>query len=186
MIYFTSDTHFYHKNILTMNGRPFQNTFEMHEYIIQSWNSIVGKDDEVYFLGDLTWGNPKGTKEILDRLNGKIYFIKGNHDKLKDLNKHDIIKRFEWLKDYYEIKYPFDGKDYHIVMMHYPILSWNKKYHGSIHIHGHCHGNIKEIEATMRIIDVGIDNIGYFPISIEQIIKIQNAKVFEKSPHVDL
>lgn len=47
MIYFIADTHFKHANIIKYCNRPFKNTYEMNEYIIQKWNSVVKKDDTV-------------------------------------------------------------------------------------------------------------------------------------------
>ena len=56
-IYLLSDTHFAHQNIISYSNRPFVNTASMDNAIIQNWNSVIGKDDIVYFLGDFTFGD---------------------------------------------------------------------------------------------------------------------------------
>ncbi len=80
MIYFIADTHFNHSNIIKYCNRPFKNTYEMNEYIIQKWNSVVKNDDIVYHLGDVGYGALQEIKEILQRLNGTKILLKGNHD----------------------------------------------------------------------------------------------------------
>lgn len=57
MIYFIADTHFYHENIIKYCNRPFKNSKQMNEYIVNKWNSVVTKDDIVYHLGDVGFGS---------------------------------------------------------------------------------------------------------------------------------
>jgi len=77
-IFFTSDTHFGHKNILKYCNRPFVNVEEMDEVMIERWNGRIGKNDSVYHLGDFSFSsNPK---TYFERLNGKKILIIGNHD----------------------------------------------------------------------------------------------------------
>lgn len=80
MIYFIADTHFNHPNIIKYCNRPFKNTYEMNEYIIQKWNSVVKKDDTVYHLGDVGFGSLQEVKSLVERLNGTKILLKGNHD----------------------------------------------------------------------------------------------------------
>ncbi len=81
-IYVISDTHFNHKNIIDYCNRPFKDIDEMNNTIIYNWNRIVKKDDIVYHLGDFFLGSKFDLKDIVDRLNGAIYLIRGNHDRL--------------------------------------------------------------------------------------------------------
>lgn len=93
-ILFTSDHHFGHSNIIRYSSRPFQNVEEMNEELIKRWNEKVGAHDLLYHLGDISLGNPELTKTVLDKLNGKIFLIKGNHDN----SALAYPKRFEWIK----------------------------------------------------------------------------------------
>ena len=92
-LFFTSDTHFYHGNIIRFCNRPFKSVEMMNETIISNWNNTVGQDDIVFHLGDFCLGGSAEWNKILDRLNGKIYLIMGNHD-LKNI-RQGYIGRFE-------------------------------------------------------------------------------------------
>lgn len=85
-IFFTSDTHFCHKNIISYAGRPFFSTEEMDKALIENWNSVVPEDGIVFHLGDFCFGGNTQWKTIRKKLNGKIYLILGNHD-FKNFNQ---------------------------------------------------------------------------------------------------
>ena len=105
MIYFTSDTHFYHNNIVQLCDRPFRDYDEMHRTLVLNWNSMVRDTDEIYILGDFIHkGNGEEANKILKKLKGKKYLIRGNHDKyLEDI--HFDQNLFIWVKDYYVLNY---------------------------------------------------------------------------------
>ena len=85
MRYYIADTHFFHRSLNEkMDQRGFEYIEHMNEYMIDQWNSKVRKNDEVVVLGDFSWGNASQTTEILDELKGKIYLIRGNHDRFLD------------------------------------------------------------------------------------------------------
>ena len=79
-IWFTSDTHFGHKNIIKFSERPFSDVEEMDEVMIRRWNEVVGKDDTVYHLGDFAFLSTGKLRQLISRLNGKICLVNGNHD----------------------------------------------------------------------------------------------------------
>jgi len=114
--------------------------------------------------------------QILQRLNGLIYFLKGNHDKA--VKKPEPSAYFQWMKDYYEL--PIQDKEidikHKIVLCHYPFRSWNKSFHGSYSLHGHVHGVFKEENKNILRHDVGVDNNGFTPISLKQVYDIMNKK----------
>lgn len=90
MEYIISDTHFYHEHITGTKGfcktrKHFSGSKEMNETIIDNWNAVVGAEDTVYHLGDIGLGRRRDVLEILKRLNGRIYFVRGNHDCSRDL-----------------------------------------------------------------------------------------------------
>lgn len=167
MIYFTSDTHFGHDKLFIWQDRGFSSISEHDQAIIDTWNSRVSKNDEVYHLGDISWHSWQTTKRILDCLSGKKYLVRGNHD------NHKNIKHFEdsfvWTRNYYELKY----NKQHFILSHYPIESWNKKFHGSAHLHGHIH-NSEIIQNISNRLNIGIDK---FPnlVSIDEISHILNS-----------
>lgn len=185
-IWFVSDTHFDHKNIIKFSDRPFKDVDHMNEELIKSWNRVVGEDDDVYHLGDVSLSNkPEKTKDILYRLNGKIHLIKGNHEK-SVLRKQYNIDRFEWVKDYFELlidQSSADGNKHQlIVLCHYAMRVWNKSHHQSIHLYGHSHdsldGHNKEWGKSM---DVGVDSayriLGeYRPFSLQEVMKIMDKR----------
>lgn len=124
MRYYIADLHFFHENMNTkMDCRGFETVEEMNEYMINQWNWKVRKNDEVVILGDLSWGKAKETNELLKRLNGKLYMIRGNHDYFLDEKEFDN-SRFEWIKSYDELK---DNKR-KVVVCHYPIMCYNGQY----------------------------------------------------------
>ncbi|AGF57714.1 calcineurin-like phosphoesterase family protein [Clostridium saccharoperbutylacetonicum] len=170
MIYFTSDLHFNHEKIIKHTNRPFHTVDQMNGRLIKNWNSIITPNDEVYILGDFTMKGGIIANHYLQLLCGTKYLIKGNHDNFIEDNAFNK-DLFQWIKDYHEFEY----RNYKFVLFHYPILEWNKKGHGSIHLHGHIHSdityNLEMLKNKVKAYDVGVDANNYMPISIEEIIK---------------
>lgn len=167
MIYFTSDTHFGHKNIIKYCNRPFNSVEQMNEEMIRRWNNIVQPNDEVYHLGDFSMGRGSIPKIWLPKLNGKIHLIRGNHD--------PNVEGFHSVQDYLELKY---NKKYYI-LFHYPIMSWNRMHNGARHLFGHVHGALTKINGRKTIedrlsMDVGSDCCDFRPISIEEVEEIMS------------
>jgi len=156
MIYFTSDTHFNHKRILQYSSRNFFSIEEMNETIIKNWNSVIKENDIVYHLGDFCFGNPK---PFIDRLNGKIIFIKGSHDKWMNEPYMRVIS--PGIKDEY-------GNNRIIVLCHYSMRSWEKSHYASYHLFGHHHGVLEPYGLSF---DVGVDCWNYCPVSFDEVCK---------------
>ena len=134
MIYFTSDLHFYHGNVISFAGRPFQDAEEMNRALIQNWNAAVQPEDEVYILGDVTMRGPEKAMEVLRQLKGRKYLIRGNHD-LKSMSR-DVRNLFQDVKDYKEIT--DDGR--HVILCHYPMLFYKAAYNPLCYmLCGHVH-----------------------------------------------
>lgn len=157
----TSDLHFFHKNIVKYTGRPWAFDQQTDE-LIERWNSRVGLLDEVYHLGDFAFVKDAEVDKVVDiikQLNGRIHFIRGNHDQRQlwqAVGQHRLA-HVEWVRDYAEIK---DGRN-KVVMCHYPLAIWNRSHHGSWMLHGHCHGSY---QGQGKILDCGIDNHPEFQV----------------------
>lgn len=169
-LFFTSDTHFGHKNILTYQpNREFESVDAMNESMIQRWNAKVSPKDIVFHLGDFAFHSPTKAQEILSQLNGKIHLVTGNHDHLK-VNRFTPPKgiaassdMFESIRHYREIRV---GKQI-IILFHFPIYDWNMTSHGSWHFHGHTHNTY---HGEGKILDVGIDaTTDLAPFSYEEL-----------------
>lgn len=122
--YYIADLHFYHGALNDrMDHRGFAGVEEMNEYMIQKWNGKVWKKDEVVILGDFSWGSAGQTNEILDRLNGKLYLILGNHDHFTSKSETKL-SRFQWIRPYAELS----DNNRKVILCHYPILCYNGQY----------------------------------------------------------
>ena len=173
MIYFTADTHFCHISVINYCNRPFSTVEDMNEKLIENWNSCVKKNDEIFILGDFLYrGSATDANNILSRLNGRKYLIKGNHDKIikdKAFNQNNFV----WIKDYHVLKY----QKMKIILFHYPIFEWDGYFENSVHLYGHVHNSGNSPEQKGRFdflgknaINVGVDVNNYCPISIDRII----------------
>lgn len=168
-IWFIADTHFSHSNIIRYCNRPFENTREHDQTLIANWNRVVSPTDAIYHLGDFGFGSKGYMISILKQLNGRIFFLKGNHDKA--VKKPEPSAYFQFMKDYYEL--PIQDPDignHKIVLCHYAFEVWNKKHFGSWHLHGHSHGNLPS--PNIKRLDVGVDVHNYTPISYEEVKEI--------------
>lgn len=134
-IYITSDLHFRHDKIINVCNRP--TTIEEHDnWLIKQINKTVKTTDTVYHLGDFSFTkNIEDMQNFCNRLNGNWIHILGNHDNEKRLINAFQNTRHTIAGNYHELKY----KNRHIMMLHYPMESWNKKQYGSIHLFGHLH-----------------------------------------------
>jgi calcineurin-like phosphoesterase family protein len=176
MIYFTADQHFGHKNIIRLCNRPFKTVEEMDKALIDNWNSVVKSEDVVYVLGDFSYKASHHLSYYTDQLNGHRHLIIGNHDRLPGL---DYEKHFETVQNYFELE--ITPRQY-IILFHYPMLSWNKRARGAIHLYGHVHtaGQMRQIE-NMKTWNVGVDVNNFRPISYEDLKLIMDTKGIQAS-----
>ena len=137
MNYYISDLHLLHKNCIRFDERPFGDLEEMHETILENWNRKVTNGDTVYILGDAAlYGKKEDGIALMARMKGKKILVKGNHDHVDDYRYQQL---YEEICDYKEIQDGIDGKQYHLVLFHYPIFSWKNMGHGTILLYGHTH-----------------------------------------------
>lgn len=122
MNYYISDLHLFHKNVTNegsnFDNRPFDTLEEMHKVIKENWNSKITNADHVYILGDLAWKENEDAIELVSTLRGNKHLILGNHDKATDQRFKQLFVEIE---NYKEAKDMIDGKEYHVVMSHFPL-----------------------------------------------------------------
>ena len=174
-VWFIADTHFCHGNILKHCHRPFGSVQDHDQELIRRWNSLVQPKDEVYHLGDVAFqSNPQFLcDKILNKLNGRIFLIKGNHD--KNVIRGPALERFVWVKDVYSLKIQpsvvhgaYGDQPLEFFLSHYAHRVWNKSHHGVPHLYGHSHGGLP---AHGKSFDVGVDCWDFYPISLETVME---------------
>ena len=146
MNYYISDLHLFCKSQtkqgVNYDNRPFENTDQMHDYILRRWNARVTNSDTVYILGDIALRGSNGPLiGLVAQLKGKKVLIKGNHDDVRDY-RYALL--FDEILDYKELTEHMDGKVYKLVLQHYPVLMWKDQHKGAIHLYGHTHNSVED------------------------------------------
>lgn len=171
MIYFVSDTHFYHSNIIKYCNRPFNSVDDMNNTIISNWNNIVKNGDIVYHLGDFCLSGDEEINDIFNKLNGDIFLIRGNHD-------GKSVKYYENIGFKVLINAPIVLDEYKLMLSHKPLMDTNIK-DGYINLHGHIH-NKKIIQdypngySESKHINVCVDVTNFKPISLDEINELRD------------
>lgn len=168
MIYFTSDNHWGHENVIRFCGRPFDSVEEMDETMVKLWNERVRGNDNVYVIGDMFFRR-QDPENILKRLKGKKHLVIGNHD-ASWLKKVDASKYFQSISNYLETS---DGQR-SLVLCHYPQVSW-KHAMRSYMIHGHIHNDTRAdfwplLRTRERVLNAGVDINGFRPVTFDELI----------------
>jgi calcineurin-like phosphoesterase family protein len=175
MIHFTADLHLNHVAILkhqSLRGQLFgDDILAMDAAIIDGINAAVGRNDELWILGDFCWQAAKAG-HYRQRIKARqIHIVQGNHDS-SSLRKHVSSMSLMEYRKFGDIK---------IHMSHYPLASWRAREHGSIHLYGHSHGMMEKALDTMwpsrRSMDVGMDEAyrhlgAWRPFSLDEIKEI--------------
>lgn len=144
-IFYTSDLHLFHKNVTAegtnFDNRPFATLDEMHSVIKENWNKTVTNGDRVYILGDLAWRENDDVISFVSTLKGNKHLILGNHDSVKDAR---YARLFNEIIPYKEIYDNVKGKQYKVILSHFPIAFWCKMHRGSVHLFGHLHNTSEQ------------------------------------------
>ena len=156
-IFFTSDQHFDHSNIIEYCHRPFRDVKKMNSFILHNWNKIIDKDDEVFCLGDMSFR----TEYWFRFLKGTITFINGNHGTYR-FGVHDL----KW-----------EYNDFSFYLIHNPAeiaANWD----GWV-IHGHKHNNdivnYPFFDRKTKRFNVCVELTDYKPVAIDDLVKIINS-----------
>ena len=133
MNYYISDLHFGHLNVLMFDNRPWQSLKDMEDCIVSNWNSVVTENDDVYILGDVAMTIKfSEIKTILQRLNGRLHLIRGNHDRFNCLIPNKLVE----IVDYKEIE--DNGRQ--VQLCHYPMPCYKSSYRkNTFMLYGHVH-----------------------------------------------
>lgn len=178
--FIVSDTHFGHSGavkFLRTDGtklRPWDNTEEMDEALVENWNKVVRPKDKVIHLGDVVIN--RRALPTCARLNGTKYLVKGNHDVFR------LDEYTPYFKDIYGCK---QHDDY--ILTHIPVHE-NQLYRFKGNIHGHMHDLCvrkevidgswygKHMEDDERYFCASVERINYTPIAWEEVKKIMEGR----------
>lgn len=170
-LFFTSDTHFGHKNVIKFCNRPFSNVEEMNETLIKNWNDTVGPEDTIFHLGDFAFGGSQLWNDTLKRLNGHKILIIGNHDD-KNL-RQGYMQYFDSVL--YQVKLLIEKRT--VYLNHYPFLCYSGSYRTEEtavwQLFGHLHSSLNSVGLDSTRLqycfpyqyDVGVDNNNFTPVS---------------------
>lgn len=154
-LWFTSDTHFGHANIIHYSSRPFTSVEEMDETLVARWNEVVKPSDHVYHLGDVSM--KKKDLQIVTRLNGKKRLVRGNHD---------VYRTKDYLSVGFQEIYGIRVLD-NIIFTHIPIHPGSMgRFLGNAH--GHTHQNTLD---DPRYVNVCVEQTDYYPVTLESVVK---------------
>lgn len=196
-IWFTSDTHYHHKNIVkgtttwefspkegagVQSLRDFTTLEEHDEALVANINSLVKENDVLWHLGDWSFGGHEQIKIFRNKLNCKnINLIFGNHDQHIEPINSELRSLFSSVQYYKELSYKIDsmksgkyGKT-KIILSHYAMRVWNQSHHSSIHLYGHSHGSLPGFGKSM---DVGVDTNNLYPYHLDEIVdRMKNIEI---------
>lgn len=177
-IWFVSDTHFGHANIIKFCRPEFGDAGEtqcndMNEVMIERWNARVKPGDIVYHGGDFMWKYPNTVedeatfaKRISGRLNGTVRMFLGNHDNAKLLLHHGIVESIDLWGVFKKEKFVFT---------HIPISTAQVR-QGFVNVHGHTHNNA---EGEPHHLNICVEHTGYAPVSYEDMMAKVKGQNFE-------
>lgn len=184
-IFITSDWHFNHDREFIYKPRGFDNVEEMNKAIIERHNSVVGPEDTVFALGDCGLGGGDATvlaanKELIERLNGKITIIRGNHDTDRRVQMYESCKNVIDASLYADMLH---YRKYHFYLSHFPTLTANLEkeslHQCTCNLFGHTH-QFTNFHLDMPFMyHVGMDSHDCCPVLLDDIIEEMKAKVKE-------
>ena len=164
MDYLTSDSHFFHSNIIKYCDRPFTDALEMNKALISNWNSTVTKNDRVWHLGDVCMCNKEKAIGVLKQLNGHKILIKGNHDNHSNQWYLDI--GFDVVYNHSVILHQ------KYILTHFPMEMINN-FGEFVNIHGHIHQRSIDRE---NFYNVSVEHHDYKPVAFNTIRELYEGK----------
>jgi len=150
----TSDHHFGSYKLPS-----FLKTFtkEQEKELIDKWNSVVGKDDLVYYNGDFCDGNVMELCGYFKQLNGQIILIRGNHEKLDDSLYLSIFK---------DATDSITIPDLDLTIHHCPGARFTK-----YEVFGHLHRGMEYKNKLKTSFCACVQSNNGYPVSLEKIVQ---------------
>lgn len=198
-LYFTSDPHYGHVNVIRLCNRPFKDVGEMNQKMIDNWNVVVRQEDTVYILGDFSMSSSY-IHTIAPRLLGTKVLVAGNHDASHSCNKKSNspekhARQLEEYGKYFNRIVEEDSIEINGVtfkMNHFPF--WNPEYKdaryqqlrprddGTPLLCGHVHTSWHVTKTTKKTvqINVGVDMNDFRPISTDKVLELYNQTLQER------
>lgn len=205
-IFFWSDLHYNHNPSdgtgWLHTSRGFKTLEEHDEAIISNCNHVSDNESILFLLGDTCLGNnsKENILKLFKELNyTELYIMPGNHfaglhqqfeksnqsfDRFMRCIIYSENRKIVYLiPNYYEISVDRQA----IVLSHYPMASWNGMGSGSIMIHGHVHGHLKDSIVGKelykgKMIDAGVESCKY-PISFCNLKDTMDSRPIIKTDH---
>lgn len=181
-MYFISDTHFFHKNIIKYCQRPFADVREMNAELIARWNRmVVDNATTILHVGDVTFHYDQAFA-IVNQLNGNKELILGNHDWGPErMERLGFTCRTSRRNETYEFE--FHGT--HFVVAHRPrdIPTWTEG-DTRVRVCGHEHNNAPHFIKWTRgknddaraimCLNISCEYTDYAPIHIDEVVERWN------------
>lgn len=192
-VYFTSDQHFGHKNVISYCARPFSSVEEMNETLIHRHNQVVKPEDTVYHLGDFSLSE-KWVDEVSPRLNGKKFLCPGNHDFCHSVHGRKPQKVLKAAQRFMRHGWTVLPEQHQVMIGKVPVLLCHLPYsyvgegdkeaqryaalrpkpaHHKYLLCGHVHSNWRVMQhkhSGKLMYNVGVDVHTYYPVSAEVIM----------------
>lgn len=157
-VFFTANTHFGDRSIAFHRG--FGSPEDMDQVLIENWNSLISPGDIVYHLGNFALLGKARIKEVVEKLNGSILLVPGNHDcSSKKLNLYK--KLFTVLPLLHILRIG----QVPVTLCHYPLLQWYKFGPSSCHFYANLYGHYHTYFENKPALDVGVDSNSLMPFS---------------------
>ncbi len=185
-LWFTSDTHYNHANICSattkwtdpVTCREFKTLEHMNAHLVGNINEMVGQDDILFHLGDWSFGGFEQIELFRNQIVCRnIHIITGNHDHHIENNREGIQSIFSSVNKYlnlnvkWNVGTPLMGEQ-RFALMHFPIASWDNMAKGAIHLHGHVHFEPRLRIGAGKMMDVGVDGNGLYPIEMSEVLRL--------------
>lgn len=165
-IWYTSDTHFGHENVISFCARPFRHAGHMDGVLLENMWKVVRPDDHLWILGDFAFGSKASdstyVEQIFNQLPGaEQHLVIGNHD-------HETTLELPWTSASHLSELRDGPKSQRNTLCHYPMITWNHARRGALQLFGHVHNNW---HGSRNSVNVGVDVWNFMPATYDDIVR---------------